>query len=679
MRTVLLFLISIVILSSFFSCIPPEQGNQRSSDKIELNLTDPTVQKLYDFRDKRLSDSLAKYFTNQDATLRYLAALAFASSGDSSQINGLAQLLQDPVEDVRIAAAFALGQTKAAAAEPLLTAAFDGKDSLSNHQRFNAVILEAIGKCGSLESLRQMAAITTYEKTDTLLLEGRNRAIFQFALRNITDPTATEIMLRNAANDRLPNSARLMAAHYLARTPDFKPDSLQATRLAAAYVRATDPDVRMALATALGKSSADPAFSILTKVIENERDWRVTCNIIRALGKFEPDTVRRLLTPYLSDPNPHISRTAAEFFIQHGTARDADLYWRTARDLPKLPWPTRVALYHASNKWLTQVYKPDSRDYVVYQLREQFLKSDNPYERAACLKALAETGWQFRWIYSKGIADSHPAVKTAAAEALAAIANKKDFFQHLGEGAGGARREIYNHLREVVASGDPGMIAASANGFMAPALNYRSLRDTSRIRDFNASLAALKMPRDLEAYMELKKVIAFFEEKPEPAPYVPRFNHPIDWTLLTTMEAGQRVRMQTNKGVVDLELYPQWAPGSVVNFIKLINDGFYNGKTTHRVVPNFVVQGGCPRGDGYGALDYTIRSEIGLCWYDQAGYLGMASAGRDTEGTQWFITHSPTPHLDGRYTIFGKVAEGMDVVNTLEVGDRIEKIELVKK
>jgi cyclophilin family peptidyl-prolyl cis-trans isomerase len=117
----------------------------------------------------------------------------------------------------------------------------------------------------------------------------------------------------------------------------------------------------------------------------------------------------------------------------------------------------------------------------------------------------------------------------------------------------------------------------------------------------------------------------------------------------------------------------------VVNFIKLINDGFYNGKTTHRVVPNFVVQGGCPRGDGYGALDYTIRSEIGLCWYDQAGYLGMASAGRDTEGTQWFITHSPTPHLDGRYTIFGKVAEGMDVVNTLEVGDRIEKIELVKK
>ena len=88
------------------------------------------------------------------------------------------------------------------------------------------------------------------------------------------------------------------------------------------------------------------------------------------------------------------------------------------------------------------------------------------------------------------------------------------------------------------------------------------------------------------------------------------------------------------------------------------------------------MQGGCPRGDGYGALDYTIRSEIGLAWYDKEGYLGMASAGPDTEGTQFFITHSPAPHLDGNYTIFGRVTSGMDVVNQLQPGDVIDQVNI---
>jgi cyclophilin family peptidyl-prolyl cis-trans isomerase len=90
----------------------------------------------------------------------------------------------------------------------------------------------------------------------------------------------------------------------------------------------------------------------------------------------------------------------------------------------------------------------------------------------------------------------------------------------------------------------------------------------------------------------------------------------------------------------------------------------------HRVVPNFVIQDGCPRGDGVGGPAFTIGSELGPLYYEE-GSVGMASAGKDTEGSQWFITHSPTPHLDGRYTIFAKVVEGMDVVHKIEIGDKI--------
>ncbi|NRA48556.1 MAG: peptidylprolyl isomerase, partial [Phaeodactylibacter sp.] len=94
------------------------------------------------------------------------------------------------------------------------------------------------------------------------------------------------------------------------------------------------------------------------------------------------------------------------------------------------------------------------------------------------------------------------------------------------------------------------------------------------------------------------------------------------------------------------------------------------------VVPNFVAQGGCPRGDGYGSLDYTIRTELAPIHYDEGGYVGMASAGNHTECTQFFITHSPTLHLDGEYTIFARVSEGMDIVHDIQVGDRITNIEL---
>ena len=87
-----------------------------------------------------------------------------------------------------------------------------------------------------------------------------------------------------------------------------------------------------------------------------------------------------------------------------------------------------------------------------------------------------------------------------------------------------------------------------------------------------------------------------------------------------------------------------------------------------------MIQGGCPRGDGFGGLDYTIRSELPTSHYDQEGYIGMASAGRHTEGTQFFITHSPTPHLDGNYTLFGKVIDGMDVVHNIMVGDSIQNV-----
>lgn len=135
--------------------------------------------------------------------------------------------------------------------------------------------------------------------------------------------------------------------------------------------------------------------------------------------------------------------------------------------------------------------------------------------------------------------------------------------------------------------------------------------------------------------------------------------------------------IRTEKGTMTLELYPQEAPGTVANFKKLADSGFYNGLTFHRVIPNFVVQGGCPKGDGTGGPGYTIKCETdGNPHKHVRGTLSMAHAGRDTGGSQFFICHSPQSHLDGVHTVFGQVIEGFDVLDAIRQGDHMTSVEV---
>jgi cyclophilin family peptidyl-prolyl cis-trans isomerase len=149
---------------------------------------------------------------------------------------------------------------------------------------------------------------------------------------------------------------------------------------------------------------------------------------------------------------------------------------------------------------------------------------------------------------------------------------------------------------------------------------------------------------------------------------------PFDFSKLSLIQENTSVRVSTEKGDFEFVFLPFKAPGSVLNFIELSQDGFFNGRYFHRVVPNFVAQTGCPNDDGYGLLESFIRTENGMNYYDSEGYVGMASSGKHTESSQWFISHSPTPHLDGNYSIFAKITSGMEVVHSLELGDKITSI-----
>jgi peptidyl-prolyl cis-trans isomerase B (cyclophilin B) len=135
--------------------------------------------------------------------------------------------------------------------------------------------------------------------------------------------------------------------------------------------------------------------------------------------------------------------------------------------------------------------------------------------------------------------------------------------------------------------------------------------------------------------------------------------------------------LMQNGEKIEFELYPNEAPGTVANFEKLANSGFYNGVIFHRVIPGFVSQGGDPTGTGMGGPGYTIKCETeGNPHKHEAGSLSMAHAGRDTGGSQFFIVHEPQPHLNGVHTVFGKVTSGMDTVLSMKNGDTMEKVEV---
>jgi len=137
----------------------------------------------------------------------------------------------------------------------------------------------------------------------------------------------------------------------------------------------------------------------------------------------------------------------------------------------------------------------------------------------------------------------------------------------------------------------------------------------------------------------------------------------------------------TGKGTMKVELYEQDAPNTVANFVKLSENGYYDGLTFHRVIPDFVIQGGCPQGSGAGGPGYSIDCELtGSNQYHDRGVLSMAHAGRNTGGSQFFVCHSRnnTSHLDGVHTCFGKVTEGVEYVDEIREGDKIEKITIAE-
>lgn len=637
--------------------------------EINFDLNDPLLQKVLSFQDRQQTDSLLTYFSHKDPTYRYASAMAFASWNDKAALSKLNSLLQDNIEEVRVAAAYAIGQIGEESSEDVLVGSFRTNDSTSSDALYNSTILEAVGKCGSPKYLKSISTVTSYRRKDTLLLQGQAWGIYRYALRGITAQEGTNRMVELLTRSGYPNQVRYIAANYLHRAENIDIDTFSLP-LIQTYNQEEDPRIKMAMAIALGKTKKNEALDALLNSYNNTNDYRVKCNIIRALGNFDYLPVKELITQALDDDNIHIANTAAQFLANHGAPNEAILYMRKARDTT-LHWTTQSMLFNAANK-ITPPFYETTIGSINANIRRKLAATENVLEKGELLKALSQYSWNYRFIKEQGFAAESPILRTKAVEALGGIAKRPDFDKFFGLGRTKVKRELATAFLEAISTGDAGMVYEAAKVLGNSQLNFKEVIESDTV--MTMALSQLKLPNEIESYNELKKAINYIKGLPEEPASKPEFSHPIDWRIVNTVTETNRAIIQTSVGNITLKLFPEKAPGTVANFITLSRGGFYDKKTFHRIVPNFVVQGGCPRGDGFGSLDYTIRSELPPLNYDRAGFVGMASAGNHTECTNFFITHAPTPHLDGNYTIFAQVIDGMDVVHKIQAGTIINRI-----
>lgn len=637
-------------------CAPSKAPQTPTATTAVNQFDDATHRLIATAQDERNTAALLPYLTNPEPRYRQAAALALASVQDKAATPSLQPLLNDTDLAVQRAAAYALGQTGDSSAVAALTARLASTVAPVTGQRY---FFEALGRCVTATSLRQLVR-TGAGTTDTAALAGQAWGLLRAGIRGVTSEAAVSravslLELRN------PLAARRGAAFTLARTPRLDL-TLYQTALTTAT---TDPDAitRAAATTALSKVKNVAIAPTLVALARRDPDYRVRVSALRAMNATMYGPVKEAAWEATTDPSNQVAVTAAEFFLAHASGEQGILFLEKANKLSN--WRVRATLLAAALK-----IGGAERGAIRTAVEQRYTAASDPYEKGYLLKALGEDPAAYEFVERATFTVGQPlVVGSYGMEALVAIRRLPDFpvTQH------GA---FALTVRRAMASGDVTIMSTAAEALRDPKLNLRRLLPD--ISFITAARDKLVLPRDLEAWLALQQTLDYLNNKPAtPTPVAKAASHPIDWAVVGTIPARQRVLLTTTKGDIVMELHVNDAPGSVASFVELVRQGFYNSKTFHRVVPNFVAQGGCPRGDGSGSTDYNLRSEFGDLRYGE-GAVGLASAGKDTESCQWFITHAPTPHLDGRYTIFAQVVQGMDVAHRLDIGDKIVRMELVR-
>ena len=669
--------------------------------------------------ERRWDDDLLNLFSARNSKVRARAALAAGRIGNADAVADLVRLLQtDNETEVRAMAAFALGEIESLlAADALAAVVRDNKNEL-----VHARAVEALGKIAAALPKEQEARA---RELAAVILEA-----LTFEARRRSGPDSLTILLGLTAVLRAkPANAGPIVAEFLHYSdPRIRADAANTLarlklndgneQLRKLLIGDPDPVVRANAARVLGATEDKAAFEALLDRALKDKDQRVRVSAIRSLTSLKDqrsvegfNTWRRAkLTPssdneilevatmlgrilqgsenkeasvWLAQVREHFNKAAPEaeiayvrispaaYLAQLGTGKTARqnaqktllLNWRSGSSLAQglgeiaaLPATTngKKQLDTEAENILHAMLDYRNSGLVINTL----VAVHSEYAIPDVLRAYAAfKPKDLDEVLRKHLKESDVVVRATAADLL------------------GERPPDESNTRALTAALP---VALADKGLNDAALSI--LDSLGKMKTAQAN-EAIRTALGSQDHLIRRKAVAVLKANGYGDPalhdgYVQTRNTTADYERALA-RVGKQINavVTTSKGAFTIALLPDEAPLTVDNFIQLAKRGYFGGITIHRVVPNFVIQDGDPRGDGNGGPGYQIRCEINEVPYNR-GAVGMALSGKDTGGSQWFVTHSPQPHLDGGYTVFGNVVSRMEVVDTIVRGDIIRSISI---
>lgn len=613
------------------------------------------------------SDLLNNFLNDEDAEVRAKAALAIGQIGAADAGEILMAVLEDPDWKVAATAAFAIGLTgEKDKAMPLLDFALEVPAS---------VTINAVKAAGMLTDSTMTEAISMiFSYLDHASPEVREAALMALFRANAKFRANDIIAYLEKEPDEY---VRQTGLYVLARL-----GAVEAEELFINYLGDTDPILRSWALQGINRAKIKDAEKFLNMALNDEDNYVV----FRAINGIS---------------NIKSSKAAQKLLSKLDSENDEQLIVALIDALGKIEEPTGVQLAKkiADQKRSSNITSAAVRYAAIiqkgraYNYIDSLMRENDPIIKSACADALAE-------IAEKSVIprlavlfnDKNAGVRGSAFINLCSLdSNNATFYidQTLNDSDYMPVILAIDLISEKKLSGYlPTLHTIMSRGYEVGTDTRRSIIGAmSSFIIINETeidpkvLEILKLGVKDPDYVVRKETNQIQANLPEsqqlPVSLIAetKFTERQIKTALKKYKKNPYAKIKTSKGEFEMELYFDAAPLTVMNFIRLAEMGFYNGLLFHRVIPDFVAQGGDPRGDGWGGPGYSIRCEYSDEQYKR-GTVGIATSGKDTGGSQFFVTLSPQPHLESRYTVFGQVVYGMDFVDKLVVGDMIEKIEI---
>lgn len=687
------------------------------------------ILELKDTRSFGKNKELIKNLDSDDLKMKAASVWALSNISDSNLVDVLGKALVKSAREISldknsvafpVFLSFALGQLNSNKANGYFLEALKISRNKKN-DHIDPLVYELLVDMAKTGGENELNSVANMETGQNMINSAIAMAIARFGMRKIKsdagfrklaelfEQTADSTVRRNVtfAFNRINDKDALIAYNTELVTSATSPDHI----------------ARMWAVSAIGKQQDTASIEFLLDILKKEIDWRVRVNIINALGNYKIDlnspllekTVNTLVEHAENDPSVHVSIVSWQALGKLFAGADTrnPFTRKIQQEILFITTPSKAydwQIKAEAIKTYARIFKDEAKADLFaifnstdnYDIKSAVVESFGFFDDPMVYKELRENVSNDVLKYNEihpnkdgSMIGSNDLAKMyrAFVSALTELDDKMDIEN---------RNIIRLILSEFASSKDAPLTEICLSNLQDSIyLQYRA--ETCQIMTFDYQSFTLPKDKDvmlmyIEAWgnMKFEGAKDILNANLKSSDYdiakassdalqkitgedrsskitAPKYRTDFDWEFIEILKEKKFAAIKTNQGIIVAELNYKISPFTVQNFVKLGEKGYYNNTIFHRVVPNFVIQGGDPTGTGFGGPGYSIRSELSPMPFDEYT-IGMASSGKDTEGSQFFITHSPQPHLDGKYTVFGKVVEGFDIVDKIQIGDVIETI-----